>query len=66
MNFNLKNRPRFGKAIRRESAIAFNQQYEKWFEEFEKELRELMKLYPPKNACTRQINHLFKQILGEK
>lgn len=67
MKFNLKNRPRFGVALQRDSAIVFAQKYEEWFEGFEKELHELLKPNPKLGFTPDYLtlHKIIKEILGE-
>jgi len=55
MKFNLKNKP----------TVEFNQpeEFDKWFEGFEKELRKKLSTY--KDIADFEICHVLKEILGE-
>ena len=64
MNRNLKNRPKyssFGEPD--ESVKRVIDDYNKWFEGFEKELREMKQKHSPKLEV--KLHTILKEILGE-
>ena len=67
MKYNLKSRKPFPEDERWRPVGDIIDYYEKWFQEFEKELREkLAELKKSTRVCTSELIILIEEILGER